>query len=104
MRRAPVTWRKAGIRCAQDNGGLFVAHEYLGLHTADAGKRGELLDKVVEQIPVTPPRQNLIHRLERNILFQLLFLAGVADAADLRTPDHSKEIKFIKRTGGFGEG
>ena len=45
--------------------GVFVAHEDLGLHAADAGEGRELLDQVAKQVATAPAFENFIDRLER---------------------------------------
>src|ERR1022692_3266775 len=81
--------------------GVFVAYENLGLHPADAGEGCELLQQVAEQVAAALAFENLIDRLERHVLIQLLLVAGVADAADLRAAHYRQQVEFVKRAGGF---
>ena len=81
--------------------GFFVAHEDLGLHAADAGEGRELLQQVAEQVAAAPAFENLIDRLKRHVLVQLLLVAGVADAADLRAADNRQQVEFVEGAGGF---
>jgi len=67
--------------------GLFVAHENLGLHAADPREGREFLKQVAEQVTTAAAFENLFHRLEGHILVQLLLVARVADAPDLRVAD-----------------
>ncbi len=83
--------------------GVFVAHEDLGLHAADAGEGRELLQQVAEQVAAAPAFENLIDRLERHVLVELLLVAGITDAADLRAADDRQQVEFVKGAGGFRE-
>src|SRR6185312_115616 len=56
---APITLREACLLAMRAEG-LFVPEQDLGLHSADAGKRGETLDEVAKEIAVAPVGENLI--------------------------------------------
>src|SRR5579859_4546034 len=100
MRRAPVAGRKAAPSMIDFSKGVFVAHQDLGLHAADAGKGRELFQQVAEQAAAVA-FENLIDGLKGYVLVQLLLVAGVADAADLRAADNRQQIEFVKGSGGF---
>src|SRR6185437_4748086 len=77
------------LRFGQDSGCGLIAHQHLWLDTADAGVSGKLLDEIAEQIATSAAAgKNLIHRLKWNLFLQLLFLASVADASNLRATDN----------------
>ncbi len=83
MGGAPIAFRKPLLARVQRNRCGFVAHQHLGLHAADAGKRGELVEQIAEQLAAAPLFQDLIDGLEGHVLLELLLAAGITDASRL---------------------
>ena len=84
--------------------GFIVAHEDFGLHAADSGEGRKFLKQVTEQVATAPALQDFVHRLEGHVLVQLFFVAGIADASDLRTTDNGQQVEFIECASGFRKG
>src|SRR5581483_2796504 len=106
--RTFVAWRcltpELTWRFGQDRRCRFIPHQHLWLDSADTGVNRKLLDEIPEQVATAAPaRNNLVHRLERDLLLQLLFLASVADTSNLRAADNPQQVKVIKCSRGFGE-
>src|SRR5205085_1769289 len=78
-------------------------HQYLGLHSADAGKGCEFLQQVAKEVAAATAFQDLIDGLEWHVLMELLLVAGVPDAADLRAANDRQQVEFVKTAGGFRE-
>ena len=83
--------------------GVFVAHEDLGLCPADTREDRKLLHQVAEQIASALAFENLIDRLKRYVLVQLLLVAGIPDAADLRAAHDRQQVEIVEGAGGFRE-
>src|SRR5207302_7249008 len=80
---------------------FFVAYQDFGLHSADPGERREFLQQIPEQLAAASAFENLVHRLEGHVLVQMLLVAGVADAPNLRAPDNRQQVEFVEGAGGF---
>jgi hypothetical protein len=73
----------------------------LGLHSADPGEGREFLQQVAEEVAAAPAFENLVHRLEGHVFVQVFFVAGVADASDLRATDNGQQVEFVEGAGSF---
>jgi hypothetical protein len=59
--------------------GLFVSHKDFGLHADDPGGGCKFLQQIAEQVAAATAFENLVHRLERHVLLQLLLVSGIDD-------------------------
>src|SRR5581483_8361796 len=103
MGRALVALRQPLAAILHGSECIFIAHQDLGLHAADAGECREFFEQVTEQIPAPPVFENLIYRLERNFLVQLLLVACIPDTPDLRTSDNRQQVELVECSGCFSE-
>ena len=64
---------------------------------------GKFLEKVLEQLSPSSCLENLIDRLERNLFGEFCIGIGIANPADLSSPDNAEKIEVVEGTGGLGK-